>query len=521
MSDKKVEYELSLKDALTPKIKSAEEAVTHFEGKMDTMKEKIHGIGKGIGEVFVAIGISFLAFKGFEIIEQGEEKVHKLHEAEAQLSNTMQNMGTYSEEAFEKMVDGAGKMAQGIKFTKEEILGLQSHLKLLGNVGDEEINRITTTAANMSSKFGMSMTEAGDMLAKSLNNPEMARRLGSKLLIDKSVMAHIKELAKEGQNTEARMLLLSAAEDRVKNSAKDAFNVDPLAVYNKQMESMKVALGTAAIEVQKFLAPALEWLGRVVKSVADGVANLIGWVKENKKLITEVTIVIGLAASAWGIYLLVTNASIIATTIMTAAQAALNFVLDANPIGIVIIAIAGFVAGIMIAWEKCVGFRAVLTGLWGVVKEFGNIVSDVFQGVWKQVHGVFTFNASEIKAGFGQATSAMAEAGQRMATAYKKGYDGVMEEDARKKAEIAKPAMAGAKVAPKLGAPPPDKPGKDTSPKGATGTKSTTINIHIGKLIEQFKISTTNLTETSHKIKEAVAQAMTGAIADSQIVAGI
>jgi hypothetical protein len=62
---------------------------------------------------------------------------------------------------------------------------------------------------------------------------------------------------------------------------------------------------------------------------------------------------------------------------------------------------------------------------------------------------------------------------------------------------------------------------KDTSPKGATGTKSVTINISIGKLIETFKVQTTNMGEGAGKIKEKVAETLLGAINDSQIVAGI
>lgn len=54
-----------------------------------------------------------------------------------------------------------------------------------------------------------------------------------------------------------------------------------------------------------------------------------------------------------------------------------------------------------------------------------------------------------------------------------------------------------------------------------TGSKSVTINIQIGKLIEQFKVQTNNIGEGAGQIKEKVAQTLLGAINDSQIVAGI
>jgi hypothetical protein len=516
-----VEYIISLKDAFSNELKKAEDNVKNFEKQMGHFKEKASETGNHVKEMFGMIGVSFAAFKGFELIEEGEQAVHKLHEAEAQLSNTMQNMGTYSEESFEKMVKGAGDLASGIKFSRSEILEMQSQLAMVGDVNEEEMQRITTTAANMSAKFGMGLTEAGNMLAKAVNNPEMARRLGMTLKIDPSITKHIQELAKDGKEAEARMLLVAAAESKVSGAAKAAFDADPLAKYNKQMASMKMALGEAAIETQKALAPALEWLGSMVKKVATGIVDMVHWLKENKTMLIELGVVVGVTAAGWGIYLLVQNASFVATTLLTGAITALNFVMNLNPVGVLVVAIGAFVAAIVVAWNKCVGFRAVLTGLWEVVKEFGHVVSDVFQGVWKQIHGVFTFNASEIKEGFGQTASAMAEAGQRMATAYKQGYDGVMAEDAKSKLETEKPAMAGAKASPIKSKPLTEEKAKDTSPKGASGTKSVNIHISIGKLIETFKVSATNIQESTGKVKELVAQTLLSAVNDSQIVAGI
>ena len=63
--------------------------------------------------------------------------------------------------------------------------------------------------------------------------------------------------------------------------------------------------------------------------------------------------------------------------------------------------------------------------------------------------------------------------------------------------------------------------GKDASPKSATGSHSVTITISINKMIETFKISTTNLQESTSKVHEAVSNVLLQAINDSQIVANI
>ena len=117
----------------------------------------------------------------FQIVgatEKGIEKAHELHAAEAQLKNTMQNMGTYSEGTYEKIISGSKKLASGINFSSSEVIGLQSQIRMMGNIGDSEMQRLTMASADMATKFGMDINEAGQTLAKAVNNPEMMQRLG-------------------------------------------------------------------------------------------------------------------------------------------------------------------------------------------------------------------------------------------------------------------------------------------------------------------------------------------------------
>ena len=62
-----------------------------------------------------------------------------------------------------------------------------------------------------------------------------------------------------------------------------------------------------------------------------------------------------------------------------AAQAALNFVLAANPIGIVILVLAGLAAGLVVAWKRSETFRNVVTGAFDKVKDAARWVGDQFR----------------------------------------------------------------------------------------------------------------------------------------------
>lgn len=76
------------------------------------------------------------------------------------------------------------------------------------------------------------------------------------------------------------------------------------------------------------------------------------------------------------------------------AQTALNFVLSANPIGIVIMAIAGLVAILMAAYNNCETFRNICDQVWIVIK---NLAS----AVWKFLVKAFERVSTVIKEAWG------------------------------------------------------------------------------------------------------------------------
>lgn len=66
----------------------------------------------------------------------------------------------------------------------------------------------------------------------------------------------------------------------------------------------------------------------------------------------------------------------VATKVATAAQWLWNAALNANPIGIVILAITALVGGIVWAWKKFEGFREVIFKGWEALKLFGGVIKE-------------------------------------------------------------------------------------------------------------------------------------------------
>jgi len=198
------------------------------------------------------------------------------------------------------------------------------------------------------------------------------------------------------------------------------------------------------------LEPAIKSSIDSLKSLGQSLKGAWEWGVRNKDTLKEIGTYLAIAAGAWltykGILLAYVAATKLAvaweaiqlvsitvlgdafltasvfTKIMAAAQWALNAAMTANPIGLIIAALAAVVAAVVYAYNHFKTFRAVLWAVWETVKEFGRIVSDIFTGLWHVIHGVFTMSPSEIKLGGAQMVDAMFNAGKRLGDAAKKGY---------------------------------------------------------------------------------------------------
>ncbi|WP_291671150.1 phage tail tape measure protein [Clostridium sp.] len=78
-----------------------------------------------------------------------------------------------------------------------------------------------------------------------------------------------------------------------------------------------------------------------------------------------------------------TIASTVATNAMSAAQAALNFVMNLNPITLIIIGITSLVAAIVVLWNKCEWFRNIVTTMFETLKNAWNSTIGFFKGLWQ------------------------------------------------------------------------------------------------------------------------------------------
>lgn len=194
-------------------------------------------------------------------------------------------------------------------------------------------------------------------------------------------------------NTDTAVSALGTVGDAAKNMATDvdtaSASVDTAASRMDGLaESGDVAASKASQATGAFgaLAGGLEAAGfegaamglqgvAVATDFASGAGDLLNLVME-----TQAVKMIAAKAAAVG-HAVATGAQSAATAVATAGQWALNAALNANPIGLVVLAIAALAAGLVLAYNKSETFRDIVDGAFGVVKDAVGAVVDGVEDV--------------------------------------------------------------------------------------------------------------------------------------------
>ena len=520
-----VEYILNLKDNMSPALGGVTNHVKEMEGALSGAKSMATGLAE-------ALGIGFAVFKGVEFIKESVEKVHELHLAESELTNTMQNMGTYSKEAFEEIIGKAKELHETLGLSTSKVVSMQSQFGLIGTIGSDEMNKLVLASANMAAKFGGEASDWGTALAKGINDPLMARRIEAKVFIDPAIKAHIKELADAGDNAGARLALMAAVEEKVGGAAKAAFDATPMARFHIIMEDLSISVGGVAMDLLEELAPALEVVANAFKWAFDGAKSLINWFKDHKETIKDTAIVIGAVTVALGAMLIPVYAGTIgywalgvglsaysaAQTVATAVTWLFSAALWSTGIPEVVLAVAALTTGIIALTKHFGGFSNAVSGSWEIIKAFGKGVGGVFFGIGEMIAGIFS--PKLMAKGLSDVLDSVKTAGIEIHNA----WNNKDAQDAANSHKSLVPESHAKSLLPEK-AGPAGKQGKQGEVIAAPKTKAEgqkTINIHVAynaPLIKDFTISTTNIKEGLGELKAKVSAILTGATHDSLMVA--
>ncbi len=163
-----------------------------------------------------------------------------------------------------------------------------------------------------------------------------------------------------------------------------------------QLTILKSALEGLAISIGELLMP-------VIKNIVAGIQSFVDWLNSLDEGTKQTIVTIGLIVAAVGPVLIVIGKVISAVgTILSVvskigpvigavktAATGLFTILAANPIGLVVAAVAALIAIFVALWNNCEGFREFWIGLWEGIKAAAIAVwealSSFFQGAWEAI----------------------------------------------------------------------------------------------------------------------------------------
>jgi len=213
--------------------------------------------------------------------------------------------------------------------------------------------------------------------------------------------------------------------------------VTALGEFDDNMETLKAStqglLNEALAELMPVINELIDDLKENMPGIVDNIKSFITFVIDNGPGIAAVIGGIATGLLTWNVISMISG---LVKTIQlfqkanegaTVAQALLNVVMNANPIGIIITAIAALVAGIMILWTTNEDFREAVKKIFGDIVEFigkavDNIVKfftetipntlknvgkwfadvgkNIVEGVWNGIKNMGTWIADKVKGFF-------------------------------------------------------------------------------------------------------------------------
>ena len=143
----------------------------------------------------------------------------------------------------------------------------------------------------------------------------------------------------------------------------------------------------------------------ITNTIIPAVSSLVAWSREHSTLLVGIAGFISGVVAAYKVYEVTMATVKVVTTGVTLAQSALNFVMKANPIGVVILAITGLVAAFTALWNYSDSFRAFWQGVWKSITGAVQSVVSWFSGIPGTISGYMSRMASGVSAKVGDVVS--------------------------------------------------------------------------------------------------------------------
>ncbi len=361
-------------------LQRAEATLKSLDDNVKKADSAFAGMGTRLKQLGATIGVTFGAS---QLISFFKSSVAASQEAEA-AQDRLRQLLINTNDATEEQISALSKQAEALEkigvVSKDNITVTQSQLATF-DLSAAAIAKLTPAVLDYVTAEKGAAASADEF--KGMTN-SLAQALQGNFASLTKVGFVLDDATKKqiSSGTEAER---TAALVKVLNSTYKDFNAN---LRDTSQGAMQVAINdfnNLKQEIGDGLQPVVDGFSRfLTKVLFPALRGLMKFLKDNKDEIKAFAITLGIGATAWGVYTIVMNRAKI-------AQAALNLVMKANPIAIVITGVALLVAGIVKLWNSSETFRKVVISVAkAALTAFASIipiVARVYEAIAKIVTG--------------------------------------------------------------------------------------------------------------------------------------
>jgi phage-related protein len=239
-------------------------------------------------------------------------------------------------------------------------------------------NDLISLGADLAATYGGSTTQAVEALSSALRGEaDPAEKYGLALNQTK-VNAYLAEQGLDG--LEGQALVTAKAQAVMALAAEQAGGA--MGQFGRESDTVAGQQQRMTAKIDDAMAALGEGLLPIITPVVAALGDLAKWIQANAEWIGPLVAAVGVLA-----------AGIIAYTV---AQWAMNAAMAANPIGLIVIAVAALVAGFVALWNSNEAFRNAFINAWSAIKSFFSTVGKFIADVWNNTVAKFKQGLTQI-----------------------------------------------------------------------------------------------------------------------------
>lgn len=423
----------SLSGAAGEAGRSAHRLGTHMgEKATEGFKERFKDGVKTLAGPLLGI---FAAGAAGDFIKEGIHGANQNRIALRMTGTALKSTGGSSGQTIESVTKLAEELGNVNAQSTAANIGLANMLLVFPHIKGKVFEETAKSADDLAARFKIGLPQAARMLGKVLEDPAKSLNGLSRLGIrfDAEQTKQIKTWVAHGQTAKAQGFILEQVNKRVGGSA--AASVTPGMRLHHVIEELSEKLGKKLIPLLDKLAnwtvkkvvPALMAFGTylqknvwpIIKTVFEWVdqhvipilKNLATFIENNRVVFTKI--------------ILVVIAVIAVFKTITIVMGIFNTVMDANPVTLLIAAIALLVVGVIYAYKHFKWFRDFINGVWGVIKTVFNWIKDHWHLLLDILLGPFGFIIGWVADHFGGITDTITTVVKDVIAIGKKIGDGI------------------------------------------------------------------------------------------------